>query len=154
MPSRSLFGGDDYDARAGALEALHAFLARTTYDQRLRFYLAELSERGYFTYDDKRFHSDGSVALENGRTVSITAHALSIRPYSVTIETPSAKRGLQRFKDFWDSPRLQIITFTNNDCLMALLKLVYGIQWFKMDELELTRFCGVLPTVGGGFPDA
>ena len=49
---------------------------------------------------------------------------------------PSAKKGWQRVKDFWDSPTVQIIAFTNNDCLMALLKLVYGIQWFKMDDLR------------------
>jgi hypothetical protein len=136
IPKPSLFGGDNYEARAGALEAIHGYLARATYDQRLRHYLTELNERGYFTYSDKRFHPDGTVALENGRTISITDHALSIRPYSITIEIPSAKKGLQRFKDFWDSPRAQIIAFTNNDCLMALLKLVYGIQWFKMDDLR------------------
>ncbi|MGC3999586.1 MAG: hypothetical protein QM767_19925 [Anaeromyxobacter sp.] len=136
VPNRSIFGGDDYDARAGALDALHTFLARATYDQRLRYYLTELSERGYFTYGDKRFHPDGTVALENGRTVSVTEHALSVQPHSITIEIPAAKKGLQRFKDFWDSPRVQILAFTNNDCMMALLKLVYGIQWFKMDDLR------------------
>lgn len=136
IPKPSLFGGDNYETRAGTLESIHEFLARVTYDQRLRHYLTELSGRGYFTYGDKRFHPNGTVALENGRSASITEHALSIRPYSITIEVPSAKKGFQRLKDFWDSPTVQIIAFTNNDCLMALLKLVYGIHWFKMDDLR------------------
>lgn len=127
------------DTEKGADQVFNIYrhIAPRTYDARLRRYLTELKDRGYFTYDGKCFYPDGTV--KNGeQRVDIHQYLVWRQPFCMRIEVDAKKekkKGWAAVANFFvgSSQSVPIVTTTDEDCFVALLKSMYGIFWIRMD---------------------
>lgn len=127
----------DSEADADAVGKVYAFIAPRTFEQRLTKYLVELKDLGYFTYDGKRFHADGTVR-DGDRVANVHAFPLRRAPFALAIQGPPPQK-----KPGWKglvssltgaSNDIALTTLVDEDCFLALLKSMYGALWVRMDH--------------------
>ena len=104
------------------IDELYEALAATTFQQRLQSYTSELEARGFFTYSQVRFYSDGRISSKS-RTMHLSDVAFrrdEDLPARLNIEQVSRKKGLRDY--LIGAPSIPIDIETDFDCLKNLLE--------------------------------
>lgn len=112
----------------GNLNALYQFLATKTFAQRLQFYMAQVSQRGYFEYDECKFYPGDKIVFRRKefpiRSSSFLKGSgyVELRPKNWTILDK-----IKREASFTKIPQFNYVTDT--DVIFHILERSFGLGW-------------------------
>jgi hypothetical protein len=114
--------------KADALTQVYDDLAAATWEQRLAKYVNALQSEGMFRYDDKIIHQDGTVS-DGKETQNLLDTMLIRNPFTVELYQPYSKSFWKRQAQKWKGVGIFIVTATDGDCFISILRDVFGIRW-------------------------
>ncbi|ACT60559.1 TerB family tellurite resistance protein [Hirschia baltica] len=113
-----------------ALQHAYSVIAQITFGIRIAFYEHQLEQNGFFEYGRFKFHKGGSVYRDRKLLGSISKGdvTLELAPFELII-----KRELhsfnERIKGFFFGSDYVVSLTRNKDCLLYMIKKVYGMSW-------------------------
>lgn len=113
-----------------ALQRANSILSQITFTYRVAPYEAQFDRAGFFDYASLQFHKDGHV-FQGGREVgSVRNGDLSFRlaPFQLILTRKAEGFGQKLAKAFINKD-ITIDLANNRDCMLYMLKRVYGLSW-------------------------
>lgn len=113
-----------------ALQRANSILSQVTFSYRVAAYEAQFEKTGFFDYAGIQFHKDGYV-FQSGREIgsvrdgNLTFH---LSAFQLTLVRKTHGLGQKVAKAFINNDIVIDLTL-NRDCVLYMLKRVYGLSW-------------------------
>lgn len=114
------------------IEDLFKEISRKTWDTRLKKYINQVNEKGFFEYDNWRFYTNQKVIqdLKSDKVYPIETTELVKQPHSILVQEKNMGIGMKLMKSFVGKPQ-QITTMTDPDIFFFILRHYFGLVWSK-----------------------
>lgn len=113
-----------------ALQRANSVLSQITFAHRLAPYEAQFYRTGFFNYAGLQFHKDGHI-FQSGREIgSVRNGDLSFRlaPFQLIL-TRKLEGFSQKLANIFMDKDITVDITNNRDCMLYMLKHVYGVAW-------------------------
>lgn len=96
-------------------------LAKASFDNRVKNYLSQIDEKGFFWYDGKKIEKNGAVIAPKWSFNLKSVDPIYIQPFAIYRLSPGPFRFFKR--------KLKISTLRDSDCFSYLMKFLYGLSY-------------------------
>lgn len=113
-----------------ALQRANSILSQITFTYRVAPYEAQFDRTGFFDYAGLQFHKDGHI-FQGGREVgSVRNGEFSFRlaPFQITLAR-KVEGFSQKLANIFMNKDITVDITNNRDCMLYMLKRVYGVAW-------------------------
>lgn len=121
------------EARAVALVDIYIAIRERTADTRMKFYRNSITEKGYFSYNNKKFFPDGTIT-DGEHTINILKvprEKITRGPFYLSVETEKSR--MARFmQSVFSSKDFGINTERDSDVFYELLASLYELKWIAV----------------------
>lgn len=114
------------------IEDLFEEISRKTWDTRMKKYINQVNEKGFFEYDNWRFYTNQKVIqdLKSDKVYPVETTDLLKQPLSISVREKNMGIGMKLMKSFVGKPQ-QISTMTDSDVFFFILRHYFGLEWSK-----------------------
>jgi hypothetical protein len=102
--------------------AVYAEVAKRSFAHRMRRYVNDLKDHGYFMYDGAKFYPDGKVT-SGKKEANLKVHEVRKNASQLEICVPGDGHW------HWDSPSIDVELAKDPDCFTVLMRTVYGLSF-------------------------
>ncbi len=112
-----------------ALQRAHAVLSDMTFTHRVENYERQVAERGFFNFNGAQFHAQGHIFRDGKQIGSVRDGGTSFRLDPFILFIGKKKSLAENIISAFVSRDFQVDLTTDKDCMLYMLKSLYGITW-------------------------
>lgn len=121
----------DRSAELAFLEDFYTILANETFANRMRHYLNQIEDRGYFTIGKCRFYPNDRVITFDDRVFPVAKSAFRERYGEVTFQSRNSSMGEKLMQGLLIKGTPKFNVSTDSDVIFFLLDKLFGIRSFR-----------------------